>query len=327
MARRPLSSFKWRWLILWWVGQAVVLGLFWTLILAEDLGDVGRALTRLPPLDFVLGLLVAVGVVTLLQLVALLPLRPPRRGNSTMLGRIVRHGVSGVALGVLAALVLWLPLRWVMDGSGALWGSSFPEEVVYWAPGPVVAIVAMVVLWRRGERTPLWLSATVAAFMIGVLCVALAAAVVGVLDEYTDVDVEPMVGWMALAALPGWLAGTPLILSFLKRGPRESRLQRVSSRILLGTVIEAAAIIPMDVMVRRKTDCYCGAGTYWALTILGGVAMCALGPAALLAPIGRRRRRRREGRCEACGYDMRGARVDRCPECGAGWRRGATEAP
>ncbi|MFG0285672.1 MAG: hypothetical protein ACF8R7_14735 [Phycisphaerales bacterium JB039] len=323
MASTRLVSFKWRWLAMWWAGQAVVLYYLWALLLAEDLDDIRRVLTEAPDRDWALSVGLGIAMVSLLQAAALLPLRRARMGKATWWGLLGRHAASGIAIGVMVSLVAWLPLRWLAEQSGELWGSYLQDEILYWAPAPVVGTIATIVLWRRyGTRTPLWLSALTGAFLVGLLCAALAFAIVGVIDEYSSVDVEPMVPWIVLCVLPGWVVGTPLILAFLKRGAKESQLQRMSARLLLGTVVELAAVIPLDVMVRRKTDCYCGTGTYWALTIMGGVALCALGPFVLLAPAGRRRRRLREGRCEACGYDMRGAAADRCPECGAGWRGG-----
>lgn len=49
---------------------------------------------------------------------------------------------------------------------------------------------------------------------------------------------------------------------------------------------------------------------YWAVGIVG-----ALMAAPTFVSWGRRRYRRRHGRCLACGYDLR-ATSDRCPECG-----------
>jgi len=71
---------------------------------------------------------------------------------------------------------------------------------------------------------------------------------------------------------------------------------------------------------------------FWTLTNHGGpmrrfgavAAPHALAAAALAVPpfvglVRRWRRRRRPGRCPACGYDLR-ATPDRCPECGAAAR-------
>jgi hypothetical protein len=49
---------------------------------------------------------------------------------------------------------------------------------------------------------------------------------------------------------------------------------------------------------------------YWAMAAAAGVV-----PALWISAVVRRIHRRRQGRCMACGYDLR-ASTDRCPECG-----------
>src|SRR5262249_35833512 len=123
------------------------------------------------------------------------------------------------------------------------------------------------------------------------------------------------------ALLLAWGIATPLLIAFCRRGPRESLLARVAAMIFTGTIVEAAAIIPLDVMVRRRTDCYCFAGTLWALILCGSLGVFARGRAIFLPLLARRRKRWYDGRCEVCGYDMRGTMTaERCPECGTGWR-------
>lgn len=131
-----------------------------------------------------------------------------------------------------------------------------------------------------------------------------------------------------------WLAATPLLWKFANRRlnageGHEDVLGRIASRLFMGTLVEAAAIMPIDVMVRRKTDCYSFSNSFFAMTICLGVGIVALGPAVVLVALGRRRKEWYAGRCGACGYDLSGLLtpgrvVERCPECGAGWR---TRAP
>jgi hypothetical protein len=120
-----------------------------------------------------------------------------------------------------------------------------------------------------------------------------------------------------------WVIYTPLLMRFCRTGPRETLLSRIASRLFLGTMVEAAAIIPIDVMIRRKTDCYCAQGTYLGLSICGTVGLFVAGPAVFLPILMKRRRRWYEGRCDMCAYDMSGCLdAQRCPECGSGWRTG-----
>lgn len=133
-----------------------------------------------------------------------------------------------------------------------------------------------------------------------------------------------------------WLGSGVLLWRFTRRRlgageRREDVLARIAARLFLGTVVEVAAIIPLDVMARRRSDCYCFAGTYFALIVCGCVGLMALGPAVLLTVLSRRRRRWYGGHCDACGYDLAGLLgghrpLERCPECGAGWRGPAEPA-
>jgi hypothetical protein len=176
----------------------------------------------------------------------------------------------------------------------------------------------------KGARTSL----CIAGMAIGALVLAVVMAWYGVADEYDlwgpqAIDDLPLPRWMVVAVIvgTGWAVATPLLFAFVKGGPRETVLARLSRRLLLGTMVEVALLIPLDVMVRRKTSCYCWAGTYWALTVCGAVGVFALGPAVFLPLVARRRKAWYAGHCGVCGYDMAG-RMDapKCPECGTGWR-------
>ena len=179
-----------------------------------------------------------------------------------------------------------------------------------------------------GHGTSLRRSLVVAGLMIGGLFGAVVWAVVSLIDAYA---VAPAVAdafmappwWVVGPALilTGWVFATPLLIVFSGKGPREGVLARLAQRLLLGTIVEVALLIPLDVMVRRKTSCYCWEGTYWALTVCGFVGIFALGPAVFLPLLAKRRASFYGGVCGVCGYDMRGVpHADRCPECGTGWK-------
>ena len=96
---------------------------------------------------------------------------------------------------------------------------------------------------------------------------------------------------------------------------------RVAAGIFLGTIIEAAAIIPLDALVRRREECVCQSGTYFGLVLCIAVGMVSFGPAIFLPLITQHRKRWYGKYCDVCNYDMRGNMgAERCPECGSGWK-------
>jgi hypothetical protein len=187
---------------------------------------------------------------------------------------------------------------------------------------------------RRERGWPLWLSVGAAA-LVGTALAAGAALGLEVLAHMrrwewpTDQGFAWAAGaWCVLSYAIGAMLMYRFCVRGLDRGQRhESLVARIAATLFLGTVIEMLAIIPLDVMLRRKNDCYSLASSWWAYTLLIPAGLVTLGPAIFLPLLARRRKRWYAGRCDCCGYDMTGLLgtdrvIDRCPECGAGWRKG-----
>lgn len=234
----------------------------------------------------------------------------------------------------------------VLVAGAIVWGANAPSDVIellsdasytVWALAAGVGLILaqVVFVWpvrrpvARVERGwPVLVSLGLAGLGAALLFVGLVFGVMELIEliggEGSELDeaLYQAAWWGGLGL--GWAVATPLLIAFSRgrrAGRRETMLGRIAARLFLGTIIETAAIIPLDVMVRRRTDCYCGEGTFFALLICGGVGTFALGPAIWLPLLARRRRRWYEGKCDACGYDMLGTPdAERCPECGAGWR-------
>lgn len=207
----------------------------------------------------------------------------------------------------------------------------FTEEALVWIGGWGVGIIAaqaaLLIPMRRPrvarEGSSLLVSAVSAGFACALLLAAGVYAALGAADLWELLIGYEPTGWaLILLPLPAWVVMTPLLFAFARRrSPRESRLGRVSAALFVGSVVEILAIIPVDIMVRRRTDCYCAESTFLSLVYCGTVGMYALGPAILLPLLARRRKRWYGGHCGACGYDMSATMgAERCPECGAGWR-------
>lgn len=170
-----------------------------------------------------------------------------------------------------------------------------------------------------------WVSLAIAGLLVSALVVGLAAVVI--------TGIVWLIGWyegdtalwvfvaMGAGLLGVWAVATPVLYAFVRKQSRESALRRVAAGLFVGTIIESAAIIPIDVLMRRQESCYCSLPSYLTLMLCGAVGVFALGPAVFLPLLARRRKRWLLGRCERCGYDMTAhAHAERCPECGLGWR-------
>lgn len=262
------------------------------------------------------------------QGVMMLPARPPGARSARdvpwrqhVLGALV---IGGLVVGVHAALVS------ILEALNVDWGERFPRlydlftsasmTILSGLTGAGVAFGLLITVYR--ERTPLGLVACLCALCSAALLGGLgfiALSIRSVVHNHDPSDESLAVVLTAILVM--WTFATPLIGAFLRREPGEARLHLVAKRLFIGSIVETASMIPLDVMVRRKSNCYCGEGTFWALMVCSTVGLIALGPMVFLLPLGRRRRRLESGCCPLCGYDMTATpKAERCPECGAGWR-------
>ncbi|CAG1010180.1 hypothetical protein PHYC_03809 [Phycisphaerales bacterium] len=235
--------------------------------------------------------------------------------------------LGGIALG---AYLISMPLAWQLSGSVGGendWGLTSLLCTAVFVSLHVVFLLPIRKPDTGAAPRSVLLSLIIAGGLIGALMIALALGVGHAVLTFLDQSgvSDSFLLWSLLGVgVVSWALATPLLIAFTRRGRPESVIQRVAARLFVGTIIEAAAMIPLDVLVRRKEDCVCATGTYLALTICGAVGLFVLGPAALLPILARRRKRWYAGRCEVCGYDMsRTSQLDRCPECGSGWKSSA----
>lgn len=278
---------------------------------------------------------------------------------------MVRQGREGWRRAWPWVLAYWLAQPVAIGLALALWGALMPdedwmygltnlEEIPYILLEPgywgyvlflagVVTAAQAVFLWpvRRPRTTPgrgrgLRTSLGVAGLMVGLGGGALALGALSLFDREMNRTGE-LIGAMppfkqvclvVFLLLTLWALPSVLLARFCTLGRKETVLGRLAQRILAGTAAEAALLIPIDAMVRRKTDCHCAEGSFIGLTLLGAVGFVGLGPLVLLPLFAKRRRGWYRTHCGACGYDMTGGTgQERCPECGAPWSGLGGEAP
>ncbi len=332
--RKRLFSRRRRMIIGFWIAQSVLAyAAVPTLVCTSlsELEDLGS--TLLYP-SFIAYGVTAIAIISMLQFVFVLPVRPPgsRRSNRALVPVWTRlllaasiatpFGIIGVGLHLLFDTYDsgWVPLGLDMVSPPvAFW--------IGWVVGLVVAIPIVAVLVRK-ELPPI-ISACVAGCMTGLLVFAAIMAGASLLDHTVGLSAPAWAQALMLLGpfLVGWGVSTPLLYAFIRRRDTETALKRLASLLFIGTAVETLAIIPLDVFVRRRSTCYCGEGTYLALVTLVPLGFAALGPMIFLVAASKRRKRYINGQCELCGYDMTGnVRAERCPECGAGWKPPAQDA-
>lgn len=170
---------------------------------------------------------------------------------------------------------------------------------------------------------PAWLRAVAAGGFGALGAAALAASAWGLARWMQglegDISEAPVTLTVAVAGFGSWVLWTVLLMVFLRRPHAPGRLARLARGLFAGSVMHAAALIPLDVMVRRRTSCYCAEMTLWSLSGTLVVGLFAVGPAIFLTPFVARRAALRRGFCPRCGYDLTSLPPPKvCPECGPG---------
>jgi hypothetical protein len=268
----------------------------------------------------------ALAFIMALQAVLVMPVRSPRaaaRPHGGGLEAVVGGAAIG-GMGAYVALFVWIVLedQRVPQVPESLRGWHYP--LLFVGAFLALGLASGVLLARqhRGSGMPVQITVAVLGMVSAHLVIAAVLSCGSIIRLVIGQELSWKPFWPVFALVGfNWILGSLGMWAFLKRRGTESGLRSIVSRLFLGTLVEVAATIPIDVMIRRKTSCYCEEGTMWALTLCWGAGTLVLGPAVWLVPMGRRRRRWYGGRCEVCGYDMSGCMgAERCPECGAGWK-------
>lgn len=229
--------------------------------------------------------------------------------------------------------VLTNPKRWEFD------------DPVWWmcigVPTLIMVASQMVFLWplrRRGIRVrpdgkPLKTMIVAAGFVGAVLTMALFLGIAAVVqyiwsvatDQFPEnmpvADDALLFVWLAAGVLVigSWIVWSIALRRFLSRKEANTRFSRVIGLLFAGTVVETLAILPIDIMIRRRTDCYCSTGSFFSLCLSAWALLWLCGPGAFLVFTRKRRGAWAETHCQMCGYVKHASATERCPECGFAW--------
>ncbi|MBC8309981.1 MAG: hypothetical protein ISR75_01900 [Phycisphaerales bacterium] len=186
---------------------------------------------------------------------------------------------------------------------------------------------------------PLKISVLMAGFIGTTLCVIFASAVISIVltlilgkngegDSWGiapllysciwifDGGFEPEMSYPILFIFISWVIWSTLLFIFILRGKRDpSPLVKLTGWLFAGSLVELLLSIPLFLMVRRKTDCYCATGSFGALIMSVFTSLWLFGPFMVILLVWRKRPWSKD-HCVHCGYPKRVSGANVCSECG-----------
>ena len=176
----------------------------------------------------------------------------------------------------------------------------------------------------RDERSrPLLLSlvigAAIAAMLTFALLLGVGEFIETVLEASLDLDDALATTLLVATVLGSWVFWSAILLIFSRSIWADRALGRLVGLLLGGTLLEVLVVLPLDIMVRRRTDCYCFAGTFFALCLAVIATLWLAGPGVVIALMSKKHRLWRETHCERCGYAKGPSPGAKCPECSYAW--------
>ena len=130
------------------------------------------------------------------------------------------------------------------------------------------------------------------------------------------------VPWPELGVIAAGWGFWFLVFALVGAAEWRRRFAGMYRALVAGTILELLITIPVDVQVRKRTNCYCGEGTLLSMIIGLTAILWTFGPGvAILFLIRRNQLASTAGRCLKCDYDLRGLESSRCPECGTPFKR------
>jgi hypothetical protein len=170
---------------------------------------------------------------------------------------------------------------------------------------------------RPTRRKPMWLSLTAGALVAGILTFGLIATSMSAFDVWNRAtnSIGGHIFWIVFISWAAWV----ILFAFMWANQRWlSGFTSLYKILVAGTWLEILITIPVDVQVRKRTNCWCGEGTFFALVAGSTIALWSFGPGIVLLFL--TRRLQREGYfslCRKCGHDLTSASTPHCPHCNA----------
>jgi hypothetical protein len=229
----------------------------------------------------------------------------------------LRYVLLSLYFSALAALVIGFLIE-TADEGGEPWLAAMITLLIFFGAQALFLVGMPQCRWPKPTRgASMIVSIAVGAAVAGLLTFGVLATVLNLFnlwDKVTDAH-EVKILWAIAVAWGGWF----FVFLVMWAGEWLIVFRRIYKFLIAGTVLELLVTIPVDVHVRRRTSCWCGEGTFFALVIGGAVALWSFGPGLVLLFLTRRLQRRGYfSICRKCAYDLRGLQQEtkHCPECG-----------
>ncbi len=178
---------------------------------------------------------------------------------------------------------------------------------------------------KRRLMIPITITAAMFTLLATALCIALSELLY--LDKLHLNEGAVMVGFWAFV-LANWVGWGVVLYTHVKKLPRFEAMNRLTNRLLAGSLLELTATVPSHIIVSRRPGCLVGIGTMLGIVAGLNVMVFSFGPMIVLLflrPRHRRERGEESPYCLHCGYDLRASK-ERCPECGEAFAAPATAA-
>lgn len=209
---------------------------------------------------------------------------------------------------------------------------SDPEMLSYlgtfWVIGVALQAVFLLPVVQNqppaGERSrSLTVSLIIGGLVGALICLSLLFTLTSAAFLIFKETMEGLDEWFALVPaivfIFGWVGWSFILLIFVKDIWPDRVLGKLVGLLVGGTILEVIIILPIDIMVRRKTSCYCGEGTFFSLIISTTALLWLAGPGIVIALTSKKHRLWRETHCSKCGYAKGPTPGLKCPECGYEW--------
>ena len=212
---------------------------------------------------------------------------------------------------------------WQFDVTGKIWLVAIAAVWATLTVAFLAPITGRVQLLQHGRS--LRSSVAVAVLMGSVICgLIMGALFEGVLALMTSTEEEfrglqrlsSSVG--SIAVIGAWIVGGALWAFFLRRSASSRNpagLDLLLRRILAGTAVELVLGLPIALLIRRRSECYCSTATFFNFAFGTAALLWICGPWSVLFLTRKARANWSRTACASCGYPRRSGGSE-CSECG-----------